>query len=395
MTKLLSTFDFIIAGGGMAGLSLAYHLNNSTLKDNKILIIDKVEKKENDHTWCFWEKNGNTFDEIIFKKWNKIWFHGTKNFSQVLDLGRYEYKMIKGIDFYTYVITILKKNPNIHFLHSEISEIKDQDQKGIVETKDGTYYALKYVFDSQYKNPYNLPKNHNLKQHFLGWTIETDEPVFSENIPTLFDFRIEQKNECRFIYILPENAKKALIEFTIFSKNLIEKSEYEHYIKKYIAEKLNISSFTINKKPNNEIDEEYGIIPMSDYIHDVNPSTHLIRIGTSGGYVKASTGYSFLKTQHLLKKMVSDLENKSFNRKHFSNHWKHFLDGVLLNVMLTNKAPSDEIFTAMFSKNKASAIFKFLDEESSLFEDIQLMKTLPTWAFTKGAISSIKRKLTN
>jgi thioredoxin reductase len=48
-------FDFIIAGGGLAGLSLAYYLSQSSLENAKILIIDQSEKKENDKTWCFWE----------------------------------------------------------------------------------------------------------------------------------------------------------------------------------------------------------------------------------------------------------------------------------------------------------------------------------------------------
>ncbi|MBP6385519.1 MAG: lycopene cyclase [Pseudarcicella sp.] len=393
MNKLLATYDYIIAGGGMSGLSLGYYLSKSSLKDKTILIIDKDAKNKNDHTWCFWEKDGNTFDEIVFKRWNKIWFHGTNNFSEVLELDNYEYKMIKGIDFYTFIIPFLKQNPNIHFLQADILGVIGDDKKATVKTSNGIFEATEYAFDSQYKNTYNHPKNHNLKQHFLGWIIDTKQPVFTEKIPTLFDFRVDQKNECRFIYILPENSQKALIEFTIFSEKLIKKEEYEYYLKEYITQKLHITDFTITKNQNNEIDEEYGIIPMSDFLHDAMPYPHVIRIGTSGGFVKASSGYSFLKTQHLLQEIVADLEKNQFNKKHFNNNWKHFLDSVLLNVMLTNKAPSDEIFTAMFSKNKASAIFKFLDEESTLLEDIQMMKSLPTWAFTKGAISSIKRKL--
>jgi thioredoxin reductase len=60
-----STYDFIIAGGGLAGLSLAYYLSQSSLENAKILIIDQSEKKENDKTWCFWEAQPNAFDEIV------------------------------------------------------------------------------------------------------------------------------------------------------------------------------------------------------------------------------------------------------------------------------------------------------------------------------------------
>ncbi len=54
-SPLRNSPDYIIAGGGMAGLSLAYYLNESrSLRDKKVLIIDRDAKTANDHTWCFW-----------------------------------------------------------------------------------------------------------------------------------------------------------------------------------------------------------------------------------------------------------------------------------------------------------------------------------------------------
>lgn len=39
-------YDYIIAGGGAAGLSLAYQLVQSSLRDRRILIIDRDEKEK-------------------------------------------------------------------------------------------------------------------------------------------------------------------------------------------------------------------------------------------------------------------------------------------------------------------------------------------------------------
>ena len=50
-------YDYIIAGAGCAGLSLAVHMIHSgKFSDKKILIVDKDDKQKNDRTWCFWEK---------------------------------------------------------------------------------------------------------------------------------------------------------------------------------------------------------------------------------------------------------------------------------------------------------------------------------------------------
>jgi lycopene beta-cyclase len=79
-------FDCIISGAGCAGLSLAVHMIHSGKFDNKkILIVDKEEKIKNDRTWCFWETQPGLFEDIVYKKWEKAWFHGD-GFSKLMEL---------------------------------------------------------------------------------------------------------------------------------------------------------------------------------------------------------------------------------------------------------------------------------------------------------------------
>lgn len=385
----LNTYNYIIAGGGMAGLSLAFYLNQSSLRDKSILIIDRDEKNTNDHTWCFWEKERSPYEEIITQKWKGVWFHGTDNFSQLLDLQDYTYKMIRGIDFYNYVIPILKQNLNITFLQADISEVSEN-----VKTDKGDFYASESVFDSCYRSKYDNPKHHNMLQHFKGWVIETTKPAFKVDEPTLFDFRIEQKNELRFVYVLPHSQTKALIEFTIFSDNLIKDAEYEFYLKKYIEETLKLDDYYLKSDEYQISETEFGIVPMSDEPYDVSPMYKVIRIGTSGGYVKASTGYSFQRSQRFLKRLVKSLEaSRNFGNGLNPNRWKGFLDTVLLNVMLKNRTPQDEIFTRLFKYNSPIKVLKFLDEDTSFFEDIALINTVPKPPFIRAAWDVLMKKI--
>jgi len=374
------TFDYIIAGGGMAGLSLAFYINESVLRDKKILIVDRDAKNKNDHTWCFWEKEKGAFEEIVFQKWRGVWFHGTNDFSKLLDLSDYEYKMIRAVDFYQFVFGKTNQNPNITFLQAGILEIVSGENQAIVKTDEGEFSAKDFVFDSFTRKTYDNPKYQNMWQHFRGWLIETEEAYFNPNEPTLFDFRVEQKNECRFAYILPFSERKALIEFTVFSDNLLPQDEYEFYLQKYIAETLQIENYTI-------LETEAGVIPMSDEPHKQNPAPKIIRIGTSGGFVKPSTGYSFLRTQQRLRKLVEELQTaKTQNPKSKIQNWKEYLDSVLLNVLLTKKHSAADVFSCLFSRNEPAQIFKFLDEDTSLKEDLQIMKTVPLVSFSKAAL---------
>lgn len=378
-------FDYIIAGGGMSGLSLAFYLNESAiLKDKSVLIIDRDAKNENDHTWCFWEKENGAFDEVVFRKWNKVFFHGTRDFSESLSLGEYEYKMIRAKDFYKFVFEKISENPRFEFLQSEIISVEN----GTVKTANGEFFANELVFDSFTRKTYDDPKYQNLFQHFRGWLVETDREAFNPNAPTLFDFRVEQKNECRFIYILPFSKTNALVEFTVFSDNILKTNEYEANLKAYFSDVLKIESYKI-------LQTEAGIIPMSDAPHEMFPDEKIVRIGTSGGFVKPSTGYSFKRTQNRLQKLAKDLEKsktKDQKPKTKNRTWKLFLDSVLLDVLLNKKHPADDVFTALFSENPTEKVLKFLDEQTSLSEDLQIMKTVPLFPFTKAAFESAFRK---
>ena len=117
-------------------------MNQSVLRNKRILIIDKDEKKKNDRTWCFWEKEGQgTFDPIVFRAWQQVYFYGNDGFEKTLDLGQYTYKWIKGLDFYTFVKTDLAANPNITFLSATIERLTDTADGGFVITDAGQFIA--------------------------------------------------------------------------------------------------------------------------------------------------------------------------------------------------------------------------------------------------------------
>ncbi|MBB6005346.1 lycopene cyclase family protein [Arcicella rosea] len=391
--NLPNTYQYIIAGGGMAGLSLAFYLNKSLLKNESILIIDRDVKQANDHTWCFWEQGNSPFEEIIYRKWKGLWFYGHQDFASFLNIEEYFYKMLRGEDFYQYLIPQLKKNPNITFLQADIEYIESTVDEATVMTNQGVFKAKAFVFDSIKVSKFNQAKYHNMLQHFKGWVIETSQAIFKPEEPTLFDFRIEQQNECRFVYVLPHSETKALIEFTIFSDNLLDEASYNDALKQYIQEILKIEDYQIT-----EI--ESGVIPMSDEPQVISPSPKVIRIGTAGGYVKASTGYSFQRTQRFLQQLVQDLEEAkrkniplTFKGNFCSNTWKALLDSILLNVMLHKRMPADEIFTKLFKYNRPADVLKFLDEDTSMLKDISIMQSVPPFPFILGLKGVLLSKL--
>jgi lycopene beta-cyclase len=118
-----------------------------------------------------------------------------------------------------------------------------------------------------------------------------------------------------------------------------------------------------------------------------NLHAKLIKIGTSGGFVKSTTGYSFLRTQHTLKELVANLEtknHKAFVLKEF--RFKKWMDKVFLQVFIDQKIAGSKVFEALFFKNSPQKILRFLEEKTSLREDLSLMFTVPTLPFVSAAV---------
>ena len=66
-------FDYIIVGGGCAGLSLAYELEiNDKLKEKTLAIIETREEYKRDKTWSFWKVFDHNFQDCVIKSWNKF-----------------------------------------------------------------------------------------------------------------------------------------------------------------------------------------------------------------------------------------------------------------------------------------------------------------------------------
>lgn len=377
-------YDFIIAGAGLAGLSLAHRINRSSLRSKRTLIIDRAEKSANDHTWCFWSDQPGPFDHLVHRKWDSLWFHGIDGPPRKLDIGAegLEYRMVRASDFYAGVIPDLKDNQAIDILRADVREIAD----GAVMTDAGKFSAREFVFDSVTKKAYDDPRNHNLLQHFLGWEIEAENDVFDTEAATLFDFRVPQANDCRFVYVLPESSRKALVEFTVFSGSLLERSEYEYALSEYIGRRLGLTSFR-------NTGEEYGVIPMSDARHETRPSPKVIRIGTAGGYVKPSTGYSFSRTQERLDILVADLESGGTGDSvPVTGTWKGLLDSTMLGVLDQGSVAASDVFESLFAGNPPGRVLRFLDEKTGLLDDLKVMSSVPVLPFTGSFIREAVRR---
>lgn len=375
-------YDYIILGAGLSGLTMALRMSGDPFFKNKtIAIIDKNLNKGNDRTWCFWETQPDIYEELVSYKWDKILVKGN-GLQNPISIAPYSYKKVEGKDVYAFAKKKLSLYSNITFIENDVVAITDKETQAEVETTAHRFTASR-VLNSIYK-PALLDQQTQavvLQQHFVGWFVKTKEPVFDPNVATYMDFSIAQKGNCRFMYVLPTSENEALLEYTLFSKNLLPKEAYEQAIKEYLTH-LGVTDYEIT-------DREQGSIPMTTYDFTQHNTAHIIHIGTSGGWTKASTGYTFKHTLKKSQKLIAFLKlGRSFTQYKLQNRWT-FYDAVLLEVLASHNERGAEIFTKMFKKEEAAHIFRFLDEESSPGDELKVIWSAPKIPFIKAALKVI------
>ncbi len=395
-------YDFIIAGGGCAGLCLAHALIHSPLAGRSILIVDRDDKDQNDRTWAYWSTERSPFESIVQRRWTALRFAATQQAEQperstaaasraeskgavgTLNTADWHYAMIRGDDFYAYMRSELAARPEVTWIKAVVKRIEDGadaatvwlDVDGAGDAAWQAYHGT-WVFDSLFnihKFEPDTTRYCYLKQCFKGWFIETPEDVFDASEATIFDFRTPQAGEMRFFYVLPTSPRAALVEYVGLSE-----VDYDALLDEYVRGVLGIREYTV-------ISDETGTTPLTDYPFPRRTGRHVMTTGIQGGLVKPTSGYAYTRILDDSAAIVRSLltHGHPFDVPATKPLYR-WLDSVMLEVMRVEPERLADAFTAMFARNPAPRIFRFLDERASPADIVGLVLTLPKLPFLRGA----------
>ena len=353
----MKEFDYVIIGGGCAGLSLAYELElHNKLLNKTLAIIETRPDYKRDKTWSFWKVFDHNFQDCVIKSWENFSINTSGSSHELKNKG-HPYQSIDSGKFYNKINLKLSRNKNIQFFKN-INELNTKNS---------------IIFNSVYDKSANKSK---LWQHFQGIEIETNKNIFDDQILNLMDFNCEQRDAVHFFYTLPFSKKKALVETTWLS-NLEDKSymNYDLQLENYIKNNLGIKNYKINFT-------EKGVIPL--FYPEVK-NKDKINIGSAGGMTRLSTGYTFLNIQEHSKFIRENLDNIKDKKPYHIGKKYEFLDNVFLNVLKNNPEKMPNIFLKMF-KASSNTVIKFLSNKSNFFEDLIIISKMPKWIFVKALL---------
>jgi lycopene beta-cyclase len=377
-----SSFDIAVLGGGCSGFQLLHHLSlQSDWQDKNVALFNNDLSQQ--RSWCFWSKEEHPLQHLVRKSWTNISFKG-KDFSRSENVAPYQYHYIPGEAFFDYFQNqFLSENKNITPLNHTVTSVQKKDAVYRIQN-NVAHWDAENVFSSL---PPKLQKGGPsvletpkvlflLKQHFKGWFIKTEQPVFDDTTVMLMDFSIPQHDDTRFIYVLPFSKTEALVEMTVFSPYIYEDDVYDAVLHDYMNQHFPNTHFSIENT-------EKGAIPMTDAPFSRFGEAGEVLLGTAAGMVKATTGYAFKRIGRDSERLAEDLTAQKELRWSATKGRFRFYDRLLLGILTEEPLLGSVIFETLFKRVDMKTIMRFLDEETSLWEEIRIFSKLPYIPFLK------------
>jgi len=373
-------YDYVFLGLGCGnGLMLLQLEAEGMLTNKRILVIEPNQIIKNDRTFCFWMEpervNSCFLSTLVETQWSKVHV-GEK----VQSLDSLRYYRISGRTLSENVQSLLTRE-NARIIQIKYDGIPAAVGENPQITILGEQLTASLVFDNRppsYVEP-NASET-RLFQSFYGWEIKSDLPVFDADCFTMMDFNVQQEGATQFMYVLPFDAHRALVEITRFGEELLPSERAEQALLSYLTK--HAIPFSIE-------DKEKGVIPMFSHSISVNKSSNTwINTGERAGMLKPSTGYSFERSLTFAKQVVQGIKS---NREPIQSRKTRFAyyDRLLLQLLRDQPAQGSRIFTQLFKQNAATQVFKFLDERSTFCEDLQILKSLPFGLFVGAAVKDM------
>lgn len=374
----LADVDLAILGGGCAGLSLAVQLAEHPQLQRNVVVLESRTDYVRDRTWCGWSITPHTFQACIDRSWSR-WSTRHQGREVVHQSTSLPYEHIRADRFYANARERISSSSAVSLRTGAKVTGVTKVAGGLEVLVGGDVLRAKTVIDTR-PAAGGTPSHPvgALLQHFVGQEVITEDPVFDPETATLMDFDVDQSGGIHFIYVLPMNERRALVESTMISSEPLARDVYEARILDYVQSTLGTRVASVEFA-------EAGVIPMHAMPAEVGPSAiHLA--GTRGGAVKPSSGYGF----HAIQKQVAGLADVLVrggnpNDLEVRSRLDRWLDQVFLGFIARHPSRGPEVFQRLFDRVDAPTIARFLMERPTIMDRLRVVASMPKLPFAREA----------
>ena len=357
---MLSPPRLTLLGGGVAAHVYALVARDTWPAESlDICMVDPVEGTP-ERTLCVWGEPLPLLREAVVAEWRTLRF-GFHDQTWECDLGDWTYRQYTARSIRDLVDRTMTVRRDVALAN---------------DPTDGHALSL----DSRPRQPLRRPASVSLLQHFQGRRIRTPEPMFTADVAVMMDFRTDQSNGVCFVYVLPYTATEALVECTVFGPEVWPDEFYAKRLDAYITTILGCAQYET-------VATEVGSIPMCDAIPERKRQHNWITIGGAAGLTKATTGYTLARCVRDAVSLFTTLRATGVAsvppRPPRRFDW---YDRLLLRIIRDEPEVVPRILWTLFRRNPVRRILMFLDERTTLGQEIAMFWTLPWRPFLRAIV---------
>lgn len=296
-------YDYVLIGGGLQSGLIALALRHRH-PSARVAIIERASQLAGNHTWSFHasDMTGDTetwIQPLLQRHWPAYDVH-VGGMQKRIGIG---YHSISSDHFASVVSEAARASGGCLKVLLDASVVHASADS--VTLQDGQSIRTRCVIDnrgprtqkfSSQKSSDNVVETFQ-RDEFPGgfqkfWGFELSLPAdWAHANPVVMDDRVDQADGFRFLYTLPFQSRRVLVEDTRFSDNpILDRSEcflvVDRYLRRVTDGKWGIENCEI-------VREESGVLPMPYLGSYPSGDGPILAGGYRGGWFHAATGYSF------------------------------------------------------------------------------------------------------
>lgn len=372
--------DFLVLGGGCAGLSLAQRLAALGDACPKVLILEKRTDYTNDRTWCFWSDGGASLDHSITHEWRWLKLRSAEK-TVLFDCGRNAYQMVAASDFYEQALQAVgdcstmrlargytatggvTRTPAGFTVSSSLGQIT---AKQVVDTRPMAQAAVGLA---------------TLWQSFYGHEIHCEAAVFTPHAAELMDFTAGVAGQIPFTYALPITAHRALVEATVFGPCPLAPAMLTSQLDSAVQRYTKGHTWSVLRSEN-------GILPMGLTGGPGHQAAGHVTVGVMAGSARASSGFAFQRIQRWADECAAAIAAGLPPTGHRADPWLvQVMDALFLHVLRAAPQAAPGLFLSLFERTDSASLIRFMSGNSTLRDCLRVMKALPAGQFMRQLLS--------